>query len=206
MKVRHPPGRAGRLWLQHRQAVAGTGAELLDKKRRALVQEHRRLQVLARKTQEDWTQAAGEAQTWVSRAAVLAGDEKLKLLEALQARAGVSVRWRSSMGVPFASEARVEFGITPHAGLGGSAAADIAARAARRAVEAAVHDAAARSALQRIGGELAVTSRRQRALEKRWVPALAASAARLNEMLDELEREEATRSLWVRNRRHGRHS
>ncbi len=206
MKVRHPPGRAGRLWLQHRQAVAGTGAELLDKKRRALVQEHRRLEVLARKTQDEWTQAAGEAQTWTTRTAVLAGDDKLKLLEALQARAGVLVRWRSSMGVPFASEARVEFGASPHAGLGGSAAADIAGPAARRAIEAAVNDAAAQSALQRIGRELAVTSRRQRALEKRWLPALAGAATRLNEMLDELEREEATRSLWVRNRRQGRHA
>lgn len=205
MNVRHPPGRAGRLWLRHRLAVAGSGAELLDKKRRALVQEHRRLQVLARKTQAEWKRAADEAQTWVSRAAVLAGDEKLRLVEALQGRARVSVRWRSSMGVPFASEARVEFGAAPHAGLGGSAAADVAVPAARRAAEAAVNDAAAQSALRRIGGELAVTSRRQRALERRWLPALSAAAVRLNERLDELEREEATRSLWVRNRRRGRH-
>ena len=201
MKVRHPPGRAGRLWLQHRLTVAATGADLLDKKRRALVQEHRRLQVLARKTEAEWVSAAAEAETWVSRAAVMAGDEKLKLLQVAHAGADVTVRWRSSMGVAFASEAKVDFGSPPRMGQGGSAAADVAVPAARRAVKAAVEDAAAQSALKRIGGELAVTSRRQRALERRWLPALGAAATRLNETLDELEREEATRSLWVRNRR-----
>lgn len=201
MRVRHPPGRAGRLWLQHRLAVARTGADLLDKKRRALVQEYRRLQVLARQTEADWKRSAGSAETWVSRAGVMAGEEKLDLLQASQRRADVAVRWRSSMGVAFAAEARVDFGAMPHAAHGGSAAADAAVHAARQAVEAAVHDAAAQSALMRIGGELAVTSRRQRALERRWLPTLDQAAARLNETLDELEREEATRTLWIRNRR-----
>lgn len=201
MKIRHPPGRAGRLWLHHRLAIARTGADLLDRKRRALVQEHRRLQVLARQTETDWKQAAGAAETWVSRAGVMAGEDKLELLQSSQRRADVAVRWRSSMGVAFAAEARVDFGARPHSSHGGSAAADAAAHAARQAVEAAVHDAAAQSALKRIGGELAVTSRRQRALERRWLPALDVAAARLNETLDELEREEATRTLWIRNRR-----
>ena len=42
---RVPPGRAGRLWLQHRLAVAQRGADLLDQKLRILRSEqaHRRL-------------------------------------------------------------------------------------------------------------------------------------------------------------------
>ena len=72
--------------------------------------------------------------------------------------------------------------------------------ASRAAVEAAVKDAVARSALKRISDELALTARRQRALERRWLPALTAAAGRLNGALDELEREEATRAVWARRR------
>ncbi len=200
MKLRHPPGRGGRLWLQHRLEVATRGADLLDKKRRALVQEHRRLRVLARETEIEWTKAANEAEIWVNRAAVMAGEEKLAMQAAGHPRADATIHWRSSMGVAFASEAKVDLGPSPTGASGGSAAADIAVSASRRAVAAAVEDAVARSALKRISSELAVTSRRQRALERRWLPALTEAEHRLGEALDEVEREEATRSLWVRQR------
>jgi len=180
--------------------VATRGADLLDKKRRALVQEHRRLRVVARETAEAWTTAAGEAETWVNRAAVMAGEEKVALLAAGHSRADVTIRWRSSMGVVFASEAKVDLGPAPTGASGGSAAADMAVPATRHAVEAAVNDAVARTALMRISSELAITSRRQRALERRWLPALAAAAKRLSEALDEVEREEATRARWARRR------
>jgi len=67
-------------------------------------------------------------------------------------------------------------------------------------VDAAVKDAVARSALKRIGSELALTARRQRALERRWLPALTAARKQLNGALDELEREEATRAVWAQRR------
>lgn len=197
MKVRHPPGRAGRLWLQHRVEVATSGAELLDKKRRALQQELRRLQVLVRETEDAWTAAAEEAQAWVTRAAVIAGEEQLRSLAATQAPATVAVQWKSSMGVAYAAATRVDLGRVPAPAIGGSAATDAALPAARLAVEAAVRNAAAQSALKRIGGELAITMRRHRALERRWLPALTAEATRLDERLDELEREEAIRSAWA---------
>ena len=200
MKLRHPPGRAGRLWLRHRFEVATRGADLLDKKRRALIQDHRRLRVVARETAVEWKRAAEQAETWVNRAAVMAGEEKVAMLAALHPRAEVTVRWRSSMGVAFASEASVDLGPAPTGTSGGSAAADMAVPAARAAVGAAVKDAVARTALRRISIELAVTSRRQRALERRWLPTLAAAERRLSEALDEMEREEATRSQWIRRR------
>ncbi|HET7339384.1 MAG TPA: V-type ATP synthase subunit D [Candidatus Dormibacteraeota bacterium] len=204
MNVRHPAGRAGRLWLEHRVQVATTGADLLDKKRRVLLQEHRRLRVLARDTKEAWVQAAREADTWVNRAAVLAGEEKLAMMAATHPRAEVTVRWRSSMGVAFASEAHVDVGASPPTVSGGSAAADAAMPAARRAVDAAVNDAVAQSALKRVARELAVTSRRHRALEHRWLPALTIAAERLAAALDEIEREEATRILWAKQHRKGK--
>ena len=146
MNVRHPPGRGGRLWLARRIEVATTGADLLDKKRRALVQEERRLRVLARQTASAWADAAREAETWVNRAAVMAGEEKLAMLAVAHRPAEVTIRWRS------------------------------------------------------ITTEVSITSRRQRALERRWLPALEGAVARLSDALDELEREEATRSVWAGRR------
>jgi V/A-type H+/Na+-transporting ATPase subunit D len=204
MKLRHPPGRAGRLWLEHRVRVATRGADLLDKKRRALLHERRRLLVVARETEAEWHRLAHEAELWLNRAAVLAGEEKLAMLAAQQPAALVTVRWRSSMGVVFASEARVDLEPRRGGASGGSSAADMALEGSRRAVEAAVKDAAARSALARISAEFALTARRHRALERRWLPALGEAARRLSEALDEAERDEATRAAWaLRRQRRG---
>jgi len=197
VRLRHPPGRAGRLWLEHRVEVARRGADLLDKKRRALVLEQSRLRVLARETEEYWNATAREAESWLNRAAVMAGEEKVAILATQHSAAEVTVRWRSSMGVAFASEAILDLGPSPGGVSGGSAASDLAVTASRRAVEAAVKNAVARSALQRISREVAVTMRRQRALERRWLPTLSAALVRLNHELDEREREEATRVLWT---------
>jgi V/A-type H+/Na+-transporting ATPase subunit D len=200
MRLRHPPGRAGRLWLDHRLALAERGADLLDKKRRVLAQEERRLRMLARQTAEAWRRAAREADTWLNRAAVIAGEEKLAMLAVQQPPAGVKVHLRSSMGVTFAAETEIDLGADTVNVSGGSAAADLAVVATRRAIVAAVDEAVAQSALRRVSAERLLTTRRQRAVERRWVPALSAAARRLEAALDELEREEATRALWVRKR------
>lgn len=200
MRLRYPPGRAGRLWLDHRLGLARRGAELLDKKRRVLVQEERRLRVLARETAAVWEGAARDAETWLNRAAVMAGDAKLEMVAAQQPPARVRVRLRSSMGVTYAAGADLDLGPETVHASGGSAAADLAVVATRRAVESAVEDAVAQSALKQVSAERVLTARRQRAVERRWVPALAAAADRLEAALDELEREEATRALWVRKR------
>jgi V/A-type H+-transporting ATPase subunit D len=204
MRLRHPPGRAGRLWLDHRLALAERGADLLDKKRRVLAQEERRLRVLARQTADGWQSAAREAETWLNRAAILAGDEKLAMLAIQQPRAGVKVIMRSSMGVTFAAETEIDLGAEMVHASGGSAAADLAVVATRRAVVAAVDEAVAQSALKRVSRERLLTTRRQRAVERRWVPALSAAARSLEAALDELEREEATRAVWVRKRAESR--
>jgi V/A-type H+-transporting ATPase subunit D len=200
VRLRHPPGRSGRLWLDHRLGLARRGADLLDKKRRVLVQEERRLRALARETAAVWERSARDAETWLNRAAVMAGDEKLAMLAAQHPAAQVAVHLRSSMGVIFAAETDLDLGAEPMHPSGGSAASDLAVVAVRRAVESAVKDAVAQSALKRVSAERALTARRQRAVERRWVPALATAADRLEAVLDELEREEATRALWVRKR------
>ena len=191
------------MWLEHRIDVATRGAGLLDKKRRALVQEHRRLRVLARQTEAEWNRLAADAEVWLNRTAVMAGEEKVAMLAARHPQARVTILWRSSMGVTFASQAQVDLGASPGDVSGGSAAADVAVESSRLAVEAAVNDAVARSALSRVGHEVALTARRQRALERRWMPALTEALNRLNGALDELEREETTRAVWAMRHQSG---
>jgi V/A-type H+-transporting ATPase subunit D len=200
VRLRYPPGRSGRLWLDHRLELARRGADLLDKKRRVLAQEERRLRVLARQTAAAWEQDARDAETWLNRAAVMAGDEKLVLLAAQHPPAQLTIRLHSSMGVTFAAETDLDLGGEPQHPSGGSAAADLAVVAVRRAVGSAVRDAVAQSALKRVSVERALTARRQRAVEHRWLPALAGAAERLEQALGELEREEATRAVWVQKR------
>ena len=49
-----PPGRAGRLWLTRRLAVARRGADLLDRKLRILLSETARLRDAAARTATEW--------------------------------------------------------------------------------------------------------------------------------------------------------
>ena len=50
MRVRHPPGRGGRLWLADRLDLARRATDLLVQKERVLLREQRRLVVLHRRT------------------------------------------------------------------------------------------------------------------------------------------------------------
>ena len=202
MKLHHPPGRSGRLWLEHRLAVAIRGDELLRQKRQALALEQRRLRMLQRQTEQDWIAASREAEAWLTRALFLAGDSQLRILSSqLKGRASAELRWRSSMGVVYPAEARALLPPSPPTfPLGGSAAMDVAVPAVRAAVDAAVSYAAARAALARVSEELGATARRVRAIERRWVPTLHAELRDLRLRLDELEREDGVRARWVQRR------
>jgi len=68
-------------------------------------------------------------------------------------------------------------------------------------VEAGAHLAAVATALERIDAELAATTRRLRALERRWIPAHEEALAALSLALDESEREDAIRGRWFVERR-----
>ena len=95
---RVPPGRSGRLWLQHRLAVAGRGAALLDQKLRILRAEVRRATLAAEDTAQAWTAAAEEAERWLVRASLLGGERAARLAsDGVEAQ--VEVAWASTMGV-----------------------------------------------------------------------------------------------------------
>lgn len=204
MPLRPPPGRSGRPWLAHRLQAARRGSELLDMKLRALASEERRLAVEAAEAAAEWERAAGEADRWAARAAVLGGDRPFSLIAAHTRRpAAVEVRWRSWMGMALPAATLVPGDAGPSV-LGGSAALDLAAGAAIGALEAGVRVAALSRELELVRAELAATTRRQRALERRWIPLLEESLARLEQALDDLEREDAVRVRWRRERTGGR--
>ncbi|HEY7250037.1 MAG TPA: V-type ATP synthase subunit D [Methylomirabilota bacterium] len=195
MRVRHPPGRAGRPWLAHRLEIARRGAELLDEKHRALLRERRRVEPIAREARRQWESRAREAERWLLRAAMLGGERQLDIAGgAATEPAEVKVRWRTILGVTCPADAQVTARVTPElSALGGSAALLSAADAHRRALEAAAQLGVAEGALERIEAELRETALRRNAIERRWIPAHEAALAALEVMLEELEREDGAR-------------
>jgi V/A-type H+-transporting ATPase subunit D len=195
VRVRHPPGRAGRPWLAHRLEVARRGAELLDEKFRALVRERARLEPEAARAREDWERCAREAETWLTRAAVMSGERQLALAAAgVPEPLEVTVQWRTVLGVTCPSEAAAApRPASEPLALGGGAALLSAAAAHRRAVQAALRVAVADGALRRIDSELHATRLRRNAIQRKWIPAHEEALQALELTLEELEREDGAR-------------
>jgi V/A-type H+/Na+-transporting ATPase subunit D len=201
MPLRIPPGRAGRLWLEHRVEAAHRGAAVLDQKRRALLRLEGELAARLGAVRREWEAEARGADDWLVRATTVSGQRHLHLALAHTGRpAAVSLSWHNSLGVVYPSGCAVD---PPEpadvAALGGSAALASAAVAHRRALAAAARYAVVKTAHARIADELAVTALRARAIERRWIPRHEAALRRLRLALDETEREEAARTRWVRD-------
>jgi V/A-type H+-transporting ATPase subunit D len=197
-RVRHvPPGRAGRMWLQRRLAVAERGADLLDQKLRLLHAERQRLSLLALRSGEAWQAAAREADRWLVRGALLGGQRGIRLA-ARQETADVQVAWAYLMGVRYPSgvhctPAPEEPGGAP----ADNAALDVARDAQRRALEAAVTHAAAEAAVRVLEAEEVATRRRLRAIEDRWMPRLREALAQVQLGLEEQEHAEGVQLRWA---------
>lgn len=198
MRLRTPPGRAGRPWLIRRLAVARRGADVLDDKRRGLLRERARFAAIVDEARDAWEHAVREAEVWLQRGVLISGQRSLELaIFHVAEQADVRLAWRRSLGVMYPSDAEVRLPPTPDlVAPGGSAALPAAAAAYGRAVEAGARFAAARSALDRMDAELASTTRRLRALERRWIPAHEEALAKRTLELDETEREDAVRGRW----------
>ncbi len=194
MKIRHPPGRAGRPWLVHRLEVSRRGAELLDEKFRALVRERMGLQPVATAARAEWERSAREAERWLARAAMMGGERGLTLSAAAARPAEVTIRWRAILGVTCPSEASVApYREAELMELGGNAALLSAAVAHRRALEAALQVAAAEAGLRRIDAALHATRLRRNAIQRNWIPAHEQALRALELTLEELEREDGAR-------------
>jgi V/A-type H+/Na+-transporting ATPase subunit D len=199
MALRIPPGRAGRTWLLQRLEIARRGADLLDRKRRALLRARAQLRAEADDALHEWREAMSEAQLWIGRATVVDGAGRLELL-ARHARqpASLELSWSNLMGARLPATAQLEIPALPSlSALGASSAAVSAARACCRATRAAVRYAVAERGLAEISAELARANRRLRALQKRWIPQHEAALAQLELALDESQREQAVRVRWA---------
>ena len=70
-------GKAARLVLRRQLEVARRGADLLSRKRQALLADQRRLREEAAATAAEWTEAVDEAERWLARAALLDGASEM---------------------------------------------------------------------------------------------------------------------------------
>lgn len=199
MPLRVPPGRAGRLWLVRRLEVARRGVEVLDQKRQTLLREQQRLSKVLAAATWDWELKARAAAEWNDRALAIAGERRLRLAALPAAgRCEVEVEWRNALGTVFPAAASVRAAPSPDfVALGGGSVVALAAQAHRDAAVAAAGYAAARAAHEAIAAELAATARRQRAIERRWIPEHEAALHRIELALDEREREDVARVKWA---------
>jgi V/A-type H+-transporting ATPase subunit D len=208
MALRAPPGRAGRLWLVRRLEIARRGVEVLDQKRQTLLREQQRLSEALAGSTRAWEQKARAAAEWNDRALAIAGERRLRLAAGhVAGRCEVEVEWRNALGTVFPAGASVRPGLAPDfvaldfVALGGGSAVALAAPAHADAVVAAADYAAARAAHDAIAAELTATTRRQRAIERRWIPEHEAALRRLELALDDREREDIARVHWAMRHR-----
>jgi len=198
VRVRHPAGRGGRLWLSDRLDLARRAADLLVQKERVLLREQRRLVVLHDRTRTQWEDACRDAQTWMARAAALRG-RRVVGLQRRDGEAAAELVWRNSMGAFYPAEARCSLpDADPSLELAGTSAMTEATRAHRRALVCAVEHAATLRAVGEVERELAATRRRLRMLERHWTPALRAALHDLDVELEERERDDVVHARWSR--------
>ncbi len=196
-------GKAARLVLRRQLEVARRGAELLSRKRQALLVEQRRLREVAAAATAKWSESVAEAERWLARAALLdSAGEAARVASYTERVPELTVAWEPLMGIVRPRIAGFEQGPVPHiSSLGGSSALHYAALAYRLATRAAAEQAAAQIALERVSLELVTVARRTRAIERRLIPRHESDLAALELSLEETEREEAGRLRLLARRR-----
>lgn len=198
--LRVAPGRAGRLRLRRRLAAADRGADLLERKLHALLNEQRERRQEAETSTRAWTEAAAEADRWLGRALAASGHDGLR--QCLPAEAArVSIRGKVSMGVRYPAQASCDVPgpAAGYAAIAPGSAALIYAQAAyevavRAAVQAAVDQAAARA----VDAAVVTTRRQVRILRRHWIPALRDALAHLEFTLAQGDFEDGIRRRRLR--------
>lgn len=198
---RVPPGRGGRLRLQHSLGTALRGADLLERKLRLLLDRERALRRTAEEAGRAWRDSLAEAETWCVRGLLLGGERAL--FDAAPAdRAGVDVEWTALMGVSYPSSVSWTAPVrSPAERTPGNTALTHAETAYRAAVRAAAEHSAARTAAELIAAEAERTRQRVRALRRHWIPQLAHELAAVELALEEAEHEETVRRRWAASSR-----
>lgn len=198
-----PPGRAGRSWLRRRLATAERGREQIDRKLRILFPEQQRLRAQLDRHRADWVSACADANRWLLRATLLGGQDGIRDAATLRP-VEVEVGWTTAMGLRYPGDVTLSPASDDVALPPVNAAIAPAADAFRTALRAGVRTAAAEEALRRLDAEIAVTRRRLRALDKRWIPRLRDELARLELALEQAEQEDTLRLRRAAQPREGR--
>jgi V/A-type H+-transporting ATPase subunit D len=183
------------MWLRRRLATAQRGREQHDRKLHILVPELQRRRLQAEQWRQQWATDYEEADAWLLRATLLGGQDALRAAASPEPTR-IEITWTTAMGVSYPADARLaDSAPWPGAAtpLTGNAAVAPARQAFEAALLAAVRAAAADEAVRRVEAEIAVTRRRLRALEKRWLPSLQDALSRLDESLEQAEQEEGMR-------------
>lgn len=191
--VRVPPGRAGRLRLRRRLAVAEHGANLLDRKLQALLAEQGVRSAAARESERAWRTSVPAARTWLARGLSAGGRDALR--QAVPAEeATAAVHDTVFMGVRYPDRAESGMPTAESAGLGAPSAALISARTAyEEAVRAAVRAAVDLAAERAVDGAVLTTRRQLRALRRHWIPRLREACAHLDFALEQSDFEDSVR-------------
>ncbi|WP_225728972.1 MULTISPECIES: V-type ATP synthase subunit D [unclassified Nocardia] len=189
--LRIPPGRAGRLWLRERLALAGDALSLLERKQAVLAHELTRLRSRQQETGRAWTAATATARTWRLRAAMLGGERALDLA-APAAPAELTVHYATLAGVRYPTD--IDCPVPQGSSITMSSAAVHARAAHATALSAAAAHAAASAAVDAVQSELTATRIRAQALRHRRIPDLRSALATLEFTLAERERAELPRS------------
>lgn len=191
--IRVPPGRAGRLRLRRRLAVAEHGANLLDRKLQALLVEQGVRSAAARESEQAWRTSVPAARIWLARGLSAGGRDALR--QAVPgAEATAAVHDTVFMGVRYPDRADCEPPSAESAELGAPGAALISARAAYRdAVRAGVRAAADLAAERAVDGAVLTTRRQLRALRRHWIPRLREACAHLDFALEQSDFEDSVR-------------
>jgi len=192
--VRTPAGRAGRLWLRHRIAVADRGASELERKVQLVSNEVRRRKAQVDQNRARWRSACEEAEHWMLRAGFVGGIDSVR--EAQSAPVNVAIVWATTMGVRHPDHATIEPPVTPDVAT--SAAVMQAREAFTVALLASADVATAQSALAMLESDLLKTRRRARVLRRHWLPRLQAQLHALEFTLEQAEQEDQARLRRVR--------
>jgi V/A-type H+-transporting ATPase subunit D len=187
--LRIPPGRAGRIWLRDRLAVATSALSLLERKRALLEGEQRRLRAHREQTARDWARACADAREWQTRAALFGGTRAMIAAAPVQ-HADITVHGTTLAGVRYPDHVEYALPQADSSEVSSGASLSHAREAHRHALVAAAGHAAAAAAVAAVEQELSATRIRAQALRHRRIPALQAALAQLELSLEERERAE----------------
>jgi len=187
-------------------ALAEQGHELLEAKRSALMREFNRVGAEGLRRMDLLDECAAAAARALARAVAVDGPETVASA-ALAAAGEVStpMRLRRVAGVDLVDTepepAARPLAARGYAPVASTARIDRAAAAHEAVVDLLLRAAVAERTLRRLADEIAATTRRMNALEHVVVPRLAHERDRIELVLEEREREDATRVRQAKRRR-----